>query len=180
MRSQTGVSNIFSFTFSSTLRLLDAFARRPLWQDGMEYGHGTGHGIGAYLNVHEGPAQSHGWQRRIFYVFLDFLVCHCIIYNYIQYYSLLHCIVPCWWNIVNMFLKRCLVRRKTMNPNSFNRHLHSKHAVFLAAIKVLFNPWVMLYIRIDMTVYMVTVSSASRSKHLPCVWKQSCPRSNSM
>ena len=42
------------------LRLLDAFARRPLWQDGMEYGHGTGHGIGAYLNVHEGPAQSHG------------------------------------------------------------------------------------------------------------------------
>ena len=26
----------------------------------MEYGHGTGHGIGAYLNVHEGPAQSHG------------------------------------------------------------------------------------------------------------------------
>ena len=42
------------------LRLLDAFARRPLWQDGMEYGHGTGHGIGAYLNVHEGPAQNFG------------------------------------------------------------------------------------------------------------------------
>lgn len=39
------------------LRLLDGLARRPLWQDGMEYGHGTGHGIGAYLNVHEGPAQ---------------------------------------------------------------------------------------------------------------------------
>eukprot|EP00435_Cladocopium_sp_Y103_P032803 s2_g8.t1 len=42
--------------------LLDAFARRPLWQDGMEYGHGTGHGIGAYLNVHEGPAQIGGGQ----------------------------------------------------------------------------------------------------------------------
>lgn len=42
------------------LRLLDAYARRPLWQDGLEYGHGTGHGIGAYLNVHEGPAQIGG------------------------------------------------------------------------------------------------------------------------
>ena len=50
----------FSEMSGLPLRLLDAFARRPLWQDGMEYGHGTGHGIGAYLNVHEGPAQSHG------------------------------------------------------------------------------------------------------------------------
>ena len=40
--------------------LLDAFARGPLWKDGLEYGHGTGHGIGAYLNVHEGPAQIGG------------------------------------------------------------------------------------------------------------------------
>ena len=40
--------------------LLDAFARGPLWQDGLDYGHGTGHGIGAYLNVHEGPAQIGG------------------------------------------------------------------------------------------------------------------------
>eukprot|EP00966_Prymnesium_polylepis_P022934 527380-Prymnesium_polylepis.1 len=30
-------------------------ARGPLWQDGMNYLHGTGHGIGAFLNVHEGP-----------------------------------------------------------------------------------------------------------------------------
>jgi Xaa-Pro aminopeptidase len=36
--------------------MLDAYARQPLWQDGLQYGHGTGHGIGAYLNVHEGPA----------------------------------------------------------------------------------------------------------------------------
>jgi len=35
--------------------MLDALARAPLWQDGLTYGHGTGHGIGAYLNVHEGP-----------------------------------------------------------------------------------------------------------------------------
>ena len=35
--------------------VLDAFARKPLWQMGMDYGHGTGHGVGAALNVHEGP-----------------------------------------------------------------------------------------------------------------------------
>ena len=34
---------------------LDAFARRPLWDAGLDYPHGTGHGIGAYLSVHEGP-----------------------------------------------------------------------------------------------------------------------------
>lgn len=34
---------------------LDAFARRPLWEAGLDYAHGTGHGIGAYLSVHEGP-----------------------------------------------------------------------------------------------------------------------------
>ncbi len=34
---------------------LDSFARRPLWEAGLDYGHGTGHGIGAYLSVHEGP-----------------------------------------------------------------------------------------------------------------------------
>ncbi len=34
---------------------LDGFARRPLWEAGLDYPHGTGHGIGAYLSVHEGP-----------------------------------------------------------------------------------------------------------------------------
>lgn len=34
---------------------LDAFARRPLWEAGLDYAHGTGHGVGAYLSVHEGP-----------------------------------------------------------------------------------------------------------------------------
>ena len=34
---------------------LDAFARRALWQAGLDYDHGTGHGVGAYLSVHEGP-----------------------------------------------------------------------------------------------------------------------------
>lgn len=36
---------------------LDAIARSPLWQIGMNYDHGTGHGIGAFLGVHEGPVR---------------------------------------------------------------------------------------------------------------------------
>ena len=36
--------------------VLDAFARRPLWDCGRDYAHGTGHGVGAALHVHEGPA----------------------------------------------------------------------------------------------------------------------------
>ena len=35
--------------------VLDAFARRALWAAGLDYRHGTGHGVGAALNVHEGP-----------------------------------------------------------------------------------------------------------------------------
>ena len=34
---------------------LDALARTHLWNVGLDYGHGTGHGVGAFLNVHEGP-----------------------------------------------------------------------------------------------------------------------------
>ena len=34
---------------------IDAFARRPLWEAGLDYAHGTGHGIGSALAVHEGP-----------------------------------------------------------------------------------------------------------------------------
>ncbi|KAI8097492.1 peptidase M24, structural domain-containing protein [Halteromyces radiatus] len=43
---------------------LDTIARQPLWRDGLNYRHGTGHGVGAYLNVHEGP---HGIGGRISY-----------------------------------------------------------------------------------------------------------------
>jgi len=35
--------------------MLDAIARVPLWEHGLDYGHGTGHGVGYFLNVHEGP-----------------------------------------------------------------------------------------------------------------------------
>jgi Xaa-Pro aminopeptidase len=34
---------------------LDAVARSVMWNLGLDYGHGTGHGVGAFLNVHEGP-----------------------------------------------------------------------------------------------------------------------------
>lgn len=36
---------------------LDTIARAPLWAEGLDYKHGTGHGVGAYLGVHEGPAR---------------------------------------------------------------------------------------------------------------------------
>lgn len=35
--------------------MLDALARAPLWAHGLDYGHGTGHGVGYFMNVHEGP-----------------------------------------------------------------------------------------------------------------------------
>ncbi len=35
--------------------MLDALARAPLWAEGIDFGHGTGHGVGYFLNVHEGP-----------------------------------------------------------------------------------------------------------------------------
>ena len=42
---------------------IDAFARQALWQHGLDYGHGTGHGVGSFLSVHEGPHQiRHSWK----------------------------------------------------------------------------------------------------------------------
>ncbi|MWD26952.1 M24 family metallopeptidase [Aquicoccus sp. SCR17] len=38
-------------------RELESVARLPLWRAGLDYGHGTGHGVGVYLSVHEGPAR---------------------------------------------------------------------------------------------------------------------------
>lgn len=35
--------------------MLDSIARAPIWAESVEYGHGTGHGVGYFLNVHEGP-----------------------------------------------------------------------------------------------------------------------------
>lgn len=43
---------------------LDAIARKPLWDAGIDFDHGTGHGVGSYLSVHEGP-------QRIAHAFVD-------------------------------------------------------------------------------------------------------------
>ena len=43
------------FPSGTSGRDIDAFARAPLWQIGQDYAHGTGHGVGHYLSVHEGP-----------------------------------------------------------------------------------------------------------------------------
>ncbi|KAF3790670.1 putative Xaa-Pro aminopeptidase P [Nymphaea thermarum] len=47
--------DIAVFPNGTTGHALDILARVPLWRDGLDYRHGTGHGIGSYLNVHEGP-----------------------------------------------------------------------------------------------------------------------------
>lgn len=43
------------FPEGTTGASLDAIARMPMWQQGLDYGHGTGHGVGYFMNVHEGP-----------------------------------------------------------------------------------------------------------------------------
>lgn len=43
------------FPENTTGNLIDSIARQYLWKHGLDYGHGTSHGIGAFLNVHEGP-----------------------------------------------------------------------------------------------------------------------------
>ena len=45
---------------------LDTLARAPLWSMGLNYRHGTGHGVGAALNVHEGPQSiSHRYSAHV-------------------------------------------------------------------------------------------------------------------
>lgn len=52
-----GVISIATCIFPSEVKgnCLDTLARKALWDVGLDYGHGTGHGLGMYLNVHEGP-----------------------------------------------------------------------------------------------------------------------------
>jgi Xaa-Pro aminopeptidase len=45
------------FPDGTTGAQLDSFARRYLWEAGLDFDHGTGHGVGSYLSVHEGPAR---------------------------------------------------------------------------------------------------------------------------
>jgi len=44
---------------------LDALARKPLWDAGLDYDHGTGHGVGSYLSVHEGPQRISKMPNRV-------------------------------------------------------------------------------------------------------------------
>jgi len=50
------------FPEGTTGAQLDVLARKALWKDGMNYMHGTGHGVGSFLNVHEGP---HGFSNHV-------------------------------------------------------------------------------------------------------------------
>ncbi|WP_377702694.1 aminopeptidase P family protein [Pseudoduganella sp. UC29_71] len=52
-----GMIALSATTFPKGTRspMLDAIARAPIWQAGIDFGHGTGHGVGFFLNVHEGP-----------------------------------------------------------------------------------------------------------------------------
>jgi Xaa-Pro aminopeptidase len=43
------------FPKGTTGAQIDSFARKPLWDAGLDFDHGTGHGVGSYLSVHEGP-----------------------------------------------------------------------------------------------------------------------------
>ena len=44
---------------------IDCLARNALWQVGLDYGHGTGHGVGSYLGVHEGPQRIAPWPNAV-------------------------------------------------------------------------------------------------------------------
>lgn len=48
---------LLKFPYGASGTQLDALARKDMWRDGYNYMHGTGHGVGSYLNVHEGPHQ---------------------------------------------------------------------------------------------------------------------------
>ncbi|GFP84433.1 probable xaa-pro aminopeptidase p [Phtheirospermum japonicum] len=56
LKGHIGLGNA-RFPSGTTGHILDVLARLHLWKDGLDYRHGTGHGIGSFLNVHEGPHQ---------------------------------------------------------------------------------------------------------------------------
>jgi Xaa-Pro aminopeptidase len=56
LRGHIGIATAV-FTEGTSGAQLDPFARLALWQAGLDFDHGTGHGVGSYLSVHEGPAR---------------------------------------------------------------------------------------------------------------------------
>ena len=61
-RSNMNLANV-RFLYGCTGMNLDILARQPLWEANLDYKHGTGHGVGHILNVHEGPNGFH-WGRK--------------------------------------------------------------------------------------------------------------------
>ncbi len=61
LRSNLNLANV-KFLYGCTGQNLDVVARQPLWEANLDYKHGTGHGVGHVLNVHEGPNGFH-WGR---------------------------------------------------------------------------------------------------------------------
>lgn len=49
----------------------DALARKSLWDNGLDYGHGTGHGVGAFLGVHEAPPAINWSATSVIYRMLE-------------------------------------------------------------------------------------------------------------
>ena len=56
-------SSFFSIVYVG--HQLDVLARQALWKVGLDYLHGTGHGVGSFLNVHEGRIKSHPSTRTL-------------------------------------------------------------------------------------------------------------------
>lgn len=54
LKGMIGLSRL-RFPRGTPSPVLDSVARAPIWAEGINYGHGTGHGVGYFLNVHEGP-----------------------------------------------------------------------------------------------------------------------------
>ena len=56
LKGMIGISRL-RFPKGTTGSQMDVLARQHLWAAGLDYDHGTGHGVGSYLSVHEGPAR---------------------------------------------------------------------------------------------------------------------------
>ncbi len=64
LRSNMNLANV-KFLYGCSGVNLDVIARQPLWEANLDYKHGTGHGVGHILNVHEGPNGFH-WGRKAY------------------------------------------------------------------------------------------------------------------
>jgi len=64
LRSNLNLANA-KFMYGCSGMNLDILARQPLWEANLDYKHGTGHGVGHVLNVHEGPNGFH-WGRKAY------------------------------------------------------------------------------------------------------------------